>query len=672
MKPASRAEHGHPRDEIAAPVPALGVPDRDRSVTPSTRHVWASKNDFHRCTWRNVTFDNAGLRLRRGVTLADESGRCTCSDREWIAGQRVAKKTFLVDALAADRAVIGPYLDCDTDGGELEMHVNGHVVVVRNQEPRSYWEARWRRVDIPASWLVVGENEIVFRAVGSARWSLLIEESCRPDRSHVSDDGGATWRSDALGENDRADGEYLVRLWLDQYHRRGEVCSEPVDLLKCEDGTGMASAGEVTAVRLRADASVPPGTGCTMQWRVGPSPDYRPEMWTAWADVGEADHVGVPGDARFFQWRALLEAIDPAQTPVLAAVELTVDCDIYRPTSARVASSDNPPLVRSSYRFSHLSAEAPRGRRLRERWKLDDVVRGASSEFDALVRLRQWTRNQWENGWDRGEIDFCPPWDAMVILELASRGLSLGMCTHYATVMSHSCAALGFVARTQIMRNHCINEVWSSDHGKWVAMDVGGDQNDETKFTYHFERDGVPLSALEAHRAWVGQDFADIKIVPTPPAASGDRFVVEERLKLFERFMVSMRNDELVTMGPGEPEHGATSYHYDRYLFWEDEHTPPLPWFSRHTSRPGDLYWTVNRAVIHLQQGMEPGVLRVQFEAAMPNLARFEVQIDDGQWVKSPAAFEWTLHDGDNRLAVRPVNACERPGAVSWVVVRSG
>ena len=72
-----------------------------------------------------------------------------------------------------------------------------------------------------------------------------------------------------------------------------------------------------------------------------------------------------------------------------------------------------------------------------------------------------------------GEIDFCPPWDAMLILELTSRNLSLGMCTHYATVMSQCCAALGLNARTQIMRSHCINEVWSTDHQKWVAMDVG-------------------------------------------------------------------------------------------------------------------------------------------------------------------------------------------------------
>jgi hypothetical protein len=268
-----------------------------------------------------------------------------------------------------------------------------------------------------------------------------------------------------------------------------------------------------------------------------------------------------------------------------------------------------------------------------------------------------------------GEADFCPPWDAMVILELAGRKLSLGMCTHYATVMSHCCAALGLVARTQIMRSHCINEVWSPQHGRWVAMDVGGDADDETKFTYHLERNGVPMSALEAHRAWVDEDYDDVEVVPKPPAATGDRFEVAKRLQLFERFMISLRNDELVTMGPGEPEHGKISYHFDDYLFWEDEKTEPLPWFSRHTARPDDLYWSVNQVCIHLQQTAQPDRLSVSLDTETPNLACFERRFDDGEWEECGPELEWRLPAGRSHLEVRPVNRFGRRGATSEVTV---
>ena len=57
-----------------------------------------------------------------------------------------------------------------------------------------------------------------------------MENLIQPSRSLVSEDGGQTWRSDDLGDNNRADGEYVVRLWLDQSELTDEACSESIDL----------------------------------------------------------------------------------------------------------------------------------------------------------------------------------------------------------------------------------------------------------------------------------------------------------------------------------------------------------------------------------------------------------------------------------------------------------
>ena len=73
-----------------------------------------------------------------------------------------------------------------------------------------------------------------------------------------------------------------------------------------------------------------------------------------------------------------------------------------------------------------------------------------------------------------GEIDFCPPWGGLLAFELASRKLSLGMCTHYSIVFVHACASLGLVARTLVIRCHCVAEVWSEEYGKWIMIDTGG------------------------------------------------------------------------------------------------------------------------------------------------------------------------------------------------------
>ena len=59
----------------------------------------------------------------------------------------------------------------------------------------------------------------------------------------------------------------------------------------------------------------------------------------------------------------------------------------------------------------------------------------AATEFERITLLRQWVRDRWTNGWDIGALAYVPSWDARVILTLAPENLSLGMCTHYATVL---------------------------------------------------------------------------------------------------------------------------------------------------------------------------------------------------------------------------------------------
>lgn len=635
-------------------------------------HRWQTEQDLERWTRRHVVRTGAGLALRRGITVADEAGRCNNRDVERVAGGRQARKTFVLDALACARAKVCAYVSREGGDGDLEVVVNGHVTTLPWTESREYWVDSWRAVDIDGAWLQTGANEVLFRATGTSSWALIVEESVQPDRSAVSDDGGRTWRTEELGVNDRADGEYLVRLWLDQHHPRGEVCSDVVDLLDV-DGGGIARRGRAAAVRVELDGRQPAGTSRRLEWRAGATPAYTPGGWSAWEALG-ADGAEVAPQVRFFQWRALLATHDPALTPTVTGATLTAQvatetAPVATETAsvARVTAADNRPLVYGSYGFSHLPADDRRGRILRERWKLDQVVGPAKSQFEAFTRLRQWTREQWEDGWNMGPLSYVPPWDALVILELAGQQLSLGMCTHYASVFTQCCAALGFTARTQVMRGHCITEVWSNDYGKWVTMDPGGDNKDDTKYTYHFERDGVPLSALEAHTAWVRRQLDGIALSPPPPAAAAQRFTVAGRILHWERFMFNRRNDETATLGPGEPEHGAGSYHFDGYLFWEDELTPPLPWFTRHTDRAGDLYWDVDRTRIHLQAA--GAALHVDLEGVAPNHERFEVRVDGGGWEPRVAAFAWSLHPGENRLEARTVNAHGRAGIASAVTV---
>jgi hypothetical protein len=308
---------------------------------------------------------------------------------------------------------------------------------------------------------------------------------------------------------------------------------------------------------------------------------------------------------------------------------------------------------------------------LRRRWHLDDLVAGAADDFEIIVRLAHWVREQWTDGWNTSwkALHYCPPWDAPLILEMGRHDLGRGMCTHFSTVFVHACASLGIPARHVIHKSHCTAEAWSDRWQKWIWVDAGSGEkgNDEALAVYHVERDGVPLSALEARTASMNAQLEGLRLV----GRNAEKvFRLERRLELLDRFCIVLRNDQMTSLNPGEPEHGAVPYHYDGYLWWCDADTPSLAAFSLSSDREADFYWTPNRTVIHLQRTPETGVLTVNLESSAPNLAALEVRVDEGPWKDSPASFTWSLRDGRNTIAARSLNRFGRRGAVSRIGVR--
>ena len=110
--------------------------------------------------------------------------------------------------------------------------------------------------------------------------------------------------------------------------------------------------------------------------------------------------------------------------------------------------------------------------------------------------------------------------DAFEILEKAKTGAGF-YCTHSMRVQHAVMTAMGYVVRDLGVdsdhlvfgksNHHGVNEVWSNEYAKWVLLDA--------KYDIHFERAGVPLSALELHeavRADLGKGI--VKVAGTGPA----------------------------------------------------------------------------------------------------------------------------------------------------------
>lgn len=156
-------------------------------------------------------------------------------------------------------------------------------------------------------------------------------------------------------------------------------------------------------------------------------------------------------------------------------------------------------------RYEHF--DAPRIRQLAARENLEAVVAGAADEFGAVLQLKEWVAAQFPHT----NPDPYPPWDALIVLDAIRGGLTGGFCAQYSQVLLQSLASLGIPAR-YIEVGHTANpyahyplEFWSNQFNKWVLLDAD--------FNLHFERNGLPLSALEVHEALVSGAAASVEVV---------------------------------------------------------------------------------------------------------------------------------------------------------------
>lgn len=177
--------------------------------------------------------------------------------------------------------------------------------------------------------------------------------------------------------------------------------------------------------------------------------------------------------------------------PLLAALALAAGEDSA--PRFRVVQ-EGPQLRINELRFACEDLRSPRFAELRRRFKLDDVVRGVDGEFARILALRQWIHARIRIEDDNPTaIAHQDAWDILVAAE-AGGGFH---CAHFRLVQQAVLSAYGFVTRSlgvgdgrqERGRHHGVNEVWVGELGKWVLSDA--------KYDLHYEKDGVPLSALE-------------------------------------------------------------------------------------------------------------------------------------------------------------------------------
>ena len=640
-----------------------------------------------------------------GIVISDEALIETDADgcgypygQDVLAGDVQIRKEFLLDSPAASAASL---LICHVVEKlwTTPAHDAPAVVSVNGQAAEVTLKVGWNTIEIDPALLRAGRNEIVLSTppgaapaiIPFARREDILDNApwraATPTGSFKSAGGGKNW-SPKLGVGDITEGEYNIRLRLRRFAPMGECTSPVIDLADPDGKQPLKSLAAVRSVSLVVQSDCPPGTAVVAFLRTGQTPILQAEAWEPWRLLCTDRPLCPRG--RYGQVKVVLTTTDGREAPVLRGLEVTSEVEFPHAASGaiRTLEFNSHPLVRPSRPFECEPLNHPLLAELRRKHKLDEVVAGAATQFERIVRLNHWVSQQWD--WHPPEVRY-PEWNALEILERQADGKPLGgFCGQYAIVMVQCCLAMGMQARfvfgctPGVISGHEVAEVWSDEYGKWVLMDPNMDRH------YLDRATKVPMNMMDLHRALLDHFFPRGLGSPeeNKAAVSDAAFAEYERRGpvivfgghnagpdwfdgrrahlMWGHPMMMPRSSFFSRPRPMPRQHGyGMIWSWNGYRHWAGSRTPPQDRFGGQTDRPGDFYWNLNQVELHLEETAESGVLRVTAGYTTPDLDALLVSLDGGEWGPSPDAFFWRLKKGENSLRVKTRNVLGVEGAES-------
>jgi hypothetical protein len=627
--------------------------------------------------WKiDVTTSPGEVKLLKTELITDETGVTTGNMEEIIKGKTWIKKEFLLDRVEADRAVLLIHWnefslnEFKNQDAYLWVDVNEHPIKL-SVDVKRMLTGGWIRCDVPVEYLHPGLNTVILHNDTDYEFIISVEASKIPNRSAKSIDGGKTWDYNHLGRGNFIDGEYLIRLRLARYPGKAEIKSDFIELASTVTDNLIKPEIRLNKIDISIESETPAGTSLFLQVRGGSTPAYHPDTWSHWQTLPELTHE-ILENWEFFQWRIEIETDNHRVTPVIKGLTISPDIDVISTPreGITVEQDDNQTIIRGYYHYTYQDSEEYRLKVLRDRYRLEEVIGGCSTEFQKYRTLALWVKGQWRDGWGEHGKELHTPWDALISLELAPQYKASGMCTIYSNTFIQTALAVGLQARGMVLDHHFISEVWSNELNKWVMFDIGNTSN--SLRSSYYEKDGTPLNSLEIHTLANAGKMDEIWVVPV---GVHDKFRGTEDKKeevlgprqWKPRFGIPLRNNYLNSWLPGELEHGFIQYHYDGYLWWKDDPMPKYEEYTYHSSHERDFYWTINQAQIILKAAGKPDELSVVLDTVTPNFKEFQVRINSKEWKPSSGAFIWKLHEGLNTIEARPVNKFEKAGIISKI-----
>lgn len=385
------------------------------------------------------------------------------------------------------------------------------------------------------------------------------------------------------------------------------------------------------------------------------------------------------------------------QAPALTFAEASLIAppyagDLNRWHGVKITRAVNGRVGKPSHPFVYQDMTHLKVRALHERAGIAAMERASQTELELIRRIVNWANMQW------GHLRPLPfaSWDAMEILDRSERGDAF-WCDFKAALVVQACSAAGLTARMiGISRKdadgHTVAEVYSNEFRKWILVDAW--------WNCLYERDGVPLSAIEFRAA--ADNLAGIDLVfgesgkkneywdhkvgkaPDRPHAGRRVPVASDSSKglvaWYHNLRYVMRNDHTVNPQVREnryvegfmvPGNFLGGDFWGPILHWVDGRNEPQLTALNSEDR-SDFEWPLNEVKVDLRKASLPGqpvVIEARFTTHTPGFSHYRLEIDGLPAAPDGHTYRWRLRAGSNRLRVAAINALGRSGFPSEFIL---
>ena len=339
-----------------------------------------------------------------------------------------------------------------------------------------------------------------------------------------------------------------------------------------------------------------------------------------------------------------------------------VDNPVYKPNLAFHSMEDL-----SNPGFSHL----------KEKYQLDTIFHGETDEFKRILLLRHWIKSVIKIN-DTGD-PYPGGGFTEGILDAALEGQGFH-CGHFMTVQNGVMNAYGYVTRAlgagpgvQGIEgpdgHHGINEIWSNQYSKWVLSDA--------KYNHHFEKGGIPLSALQVRDEYLKNKAADVQLVQGP-----DRKVIDYNTEVERTKEEFARTYRWITWHENDDYFCAWPEHDGRFVLYEDDFYRDHIWVRdgkpcwiydnmeeiKLIQNRDEIEWTPN--VIASEVVIDGSTADITLTSDTPNLKEYQIkESDSGDWKKTEKKISLNLTAPKNELAFRTSNLAGVSGPEHIIII---